>query len=158
MSKAKPNPDAPEIAEANDITLRQFVGYNVKRAYMVMQPATQDALAALDLRIPTFSCLSIIVRNPGIAPSVLAEQMKIERSNIVVIIDELETRELVIRTQMKTDRRRYALTATMRGRALHDKAVSAIHRAEDRQLSRLTLDERTQLVALLNRIETTTTE
>jgi hypothetical protein len=31
-----------------------------------------------------------------------------ERSNIVVIIDELETRELISRRQSKTDRRRYA--------------------------------------------------
>ena len=55
----------------------------------------------------------------------------------------------------KTDRRRYALTATMRGRQLHDKAIAALHRAEDRQLGRLTAEERAQLVALLNKIETT---
>ena len=155
MPKAKPVPVDHDIADANDVTLRQFVGYNVKRAYMVLQPATQAALADLDLRIPSFSSLAVIVRNPGIAPSVLAEHLKIERSNLVVIIDELETRELISRTQMKTDRRRYALTATMRGRQLHDKAIAALHRAEDRQLGRLTAEERAQLVALLNKIETT---
>lgn len=155
MSKAKPNPVAPEIAEANDITLRQFVGYNVKRAYMVMQPASQAALAGLDLRIPSFSCLAVIVRNPGIAPSVLAEHLKIERSNIVVIIDELETRDLISRTQSSTDRRRHALTATIRGRQLHDRAIAALHQAEERQLARLDAAERAQLVALLNKIEAT---
>lgn len=158
MPRTRPTETEAHAEALDEGALRGFVGYNVKRAYMVMQPATQAALAALDLRIPSFSCLSVIVRNPGIAPSVLAEQLKIERSNIVVIIDELETRELVSRTQMKTDRRRYALTATMRGRQLHDKAVSAIRRAEDRQLGRLTPDEREALVALLNKIEAAATD
>ncbi len=155
MPKAKPDPVVPDIADANDITLRQFVGYNVKRTYMVMQPASQAALAELDLRIPSFSSLAVIVRNPGIAPSVLAEHLKIERSNLVVIIDELETRDLISRAQMKTDRRRYALTATIRGRQLHDRAIAALHHAEERQLAGLSAAERAQLVALLNKIEAT---
>lgn len=154
---AEPAPDAP-ADRLTEGSVREFIGYNLKRAYIAINPATQAALAEHDLRIPSFSCLSVILANPGIAPSALAAELRMERSNIVVIIDELETRELIGRSQMKTDRRRYALTATVRGRHLHDKAVAAIHRAEDRLLTGLSAEERAELVRLLNRIESTTTE
>lgn len=153
---------APLIAEGelslDEGAVREFVGYNLKRAYMVLYPAAQAAVAELDLRIPTFSGLSVIVRNPGIAPSELAERLSMERSNIVVVIDELETRDLVVRTKSKTDRRRFALTATMRGKRLHDKAVAAIRRSEERLLQRLTAEEQAKLVELLNKIEAASTD
>lgn len=137
----------------DDAVLRSMVGYNLKRAYIVMHPMVHAALAAHDLRVVSFSCLSMIITNPGIAPSRLAEMLRMERSNLVVVIDELESRELITRKQMKTDRRRYELTATMRGRRLRDKAAREIVSGEQKLLAPLSAEERTQLVSLLNKIE-----
>jgi DNA-binding MarR family transcriptional regulator len=134
--------------------LRGFVGYNLKRAYMVVQPAVQAALAPLELRILSFASLSMIVDNPGITPSRLAELLAMERSNVVGVIDELEARELVRRNRLETDRRRFALTATTRGRRLRDRAAVEIGKTEDCLLSRLDAGEQAQLVRLLNKIET----
>lgn len=139
--------------EVSDGTLRELVGYNIKCAYMVLHSDAQATLAELGLRVLSFSCLSVIARNPGIAPSALAERLRMERSNLVVVIDELETRELVSRTQSKTDRRRFALNATVRGRRLHDTAVKALHRSEARILGRLTQEEQALLVSMTQRIE-----
>jgi DNA-binding MarR family transcriptional regulator len=139
--------------EAGDGALRELVGYNLKRAYLVLSSDAQAVLGELGLRILSFSCLSVITRNPGIAPSALAERLKMERSNLVVVIDELETRELVSRTQSKTDRRRFALNATVRGRRLHDTAVEALHRSEARLLARLSREEQALLVSMMRRIE-----
>ena len=61
-----------------------------------------------------------------------------ERSNIVVIMDELETRDPISRALSKTDRRRVAPTATVRGRRLHDTAVAGVRRNEARLLGGLT--------------------
>ena len=153
MPPSKPNTTNATTAPVDEGAVRGLMGYNVKRAYIVLHSAAQQAAAAFDLRIPTFSCLSVIVRNPGITPSALAELLKIERSNLVVMVDELETRELVSRTQMKTDRRRFELKATVRGRRLHDKAAEAIAAAEAACLTALQDDEQQLLLALLNRIE-----
>lgn len=143
--------ETPELAE--DGAVRDLFGYRLKRAYMVLHPLAQTGLADLGLRVLSFSCLSVIVRNPGIAPSALAEQLKMERSNIVVVLDELETLELISRTQQKTDRRRYALNATVRGRRLHDKAAETLRRNEARLLQGLSFEEQDQLAALLAKIE-----
>lgn len=153
MAKLQSAEQSNEPDSLNEGSVREFVGYAVKRAYLVLHPLAQSGAEEVGLRIPSFSCLSVIVANPGIAPSVLAEQLKMARPNVVVIIDELEQSDLISRTQMKTDRRRQALSATVRGRRLHDKAVAAIHRSEGRLLQRLNSEEQEQLIALLNKIE-----
>jgi DNA-binding MarR family transcriptional regulator len=153
MTQTERRPGAANRDEPREGALRGFVGYNIKRAYMVLHSDAQTVLAELGLRVLSFSCLSVIVRDPGIAPSVLAERLSMERSNAVVVIDELETRELISRAQSKTDRRRFALSATVRGRRLHDTAVAALRRSEDRLLARLTADERALLVSMMERIE-----
>lgn len=142
-----------EAVEATDAPLREFVGYAIKRAYIVLNAGNQAALAELGLRVLSFSCLSVIVGNPGIAPSALADRLKMERSNLVLVIDELETRELVTRAQSKSDRRRFALTATAQGRRLHKAAVAALRACEARSLRRLTEEEKALLVSMMGRIE-----
>lgn len=153
MTKSQTASETTNIEAADEGAIRQFMGYRVKRTYMVIQPAVQKAIEPLGLRIPSFSCLSVIVDHPGIAPSVLAEMLKMERSNIVLVLDELETQELISRAQMKTDRRRQALTATMRGKQVQKKAAAAIAEAEARLMSALSAEEQTLLISLLSRIE-----
>lgn len=133
--------------------VRDHVGYNLKRAYMVFQPAAQTALLKYGLRVPSFTALSVIIKNPGIAPSELAEILKMERSNIVVVIDELETLELVSRTQSKKDRRRIALSATIRGSELQNNAQASIRESESQILRFLDAEEQATLIELLGRIE-----
>ncbi|KAA5606620.1 MarR family transcriptional regulator [Roseospira marina] len=163
MPRARSNSTAPTPSASSPDTvfegaIRGMVGYNLKRAYIVLHAAARAAAEDFGLRVPTFSCLSVIVRNPGITPSALAEHLKIERPNLVVIVDELETRELIRRTQMKTDRRRYELTVTVRGRRLHDQAAEAIRDAEAQCLQGLGAEDQARLIDLLNKIENAMTE
>ena len=130
MKSSAPHETGAMVDPPSDNALRGFLGYNLKRAYLAVHPAAKAAMTEFGLRVPSFSCLSVIVENPGIAPSVLAEYLKMERSNIVVIIDELESRELVNRTRSTVDRRRFALTATVRGHRIHEQTVGAICRHE----------------------------
>lgn len=138
----------------NDTALRGFVGYNLRRAYLTIHDDLMRNLAEFGLRTISFSALAMIVDNPDINQSRLAEALSMERSNLVVVIDELEQRELVSRTKVKTDRRAYALRPTLRGRRLRDRAVRAVAAHEDRLLADLAADERIKLIEMLNRIET----
>ena len=129
-----------------------LVGYNLKRSYLVVRNAAQSALDPLELRVVSMTALSLIVDNPGIAPSQIADALQMERPNIVVIIDELETRQLISRARSQEDRRRFALTATMRGRRLRDQARDAVAAAEYGALGALSDAEIAQLMNLLRRI------
>ncbi|WP_185968377.1 MarR family winged helix-turn-helix transcriptional regulator [Paracoccus sp. M683] len=136
-----------------DTVLGGLIGYRLKRAYMLIQPRAHAVLAEEGLRVASFSCLSIIIDNPGIVQSELSDALQIERSNLVVVIDELEQRGLISRKRVPTDRRRYALTATLRGRHMRDRLTKKTHLAEEVIFGRLNQEERAQFLHLLERLE-----
>lgn len=142
-----------DAGTASDEAMRDFVGYSLKRAYMGAHRNATEALEPFDLRVRSFSALTLIVANPGIPPSRLAEILQIERSNLVVIIDELETRELISRSRDPQDRRRFALHATLCGRQLQEKAAAAKSARQEEIISRLSAGEYEMLKSLLRRIE-----
>ncbi|MBT9385055.1 MarR family transcriptional regulator [Pseudooceanicola sp. CBS1P-1] len=153
MPKSEENPDHREASGVEDTVLGNLIGYRMKRAYMQIQPEAQRVLAEDDLRVVSFSCLSIITDNPGIVQSELAEALQMERSNLVVVIDELEDRGLIARKKVPTDRRRYALTATLRGRRLRDRAALRVRQVEDAVVGCLDAEDRARLMAVLERLE-----
>lgn len=132
--------------EANDETLQRFVGYHLKRAFNVVQSDLTETLKPFELRMLTYSALVLIVDNPGLSQSQLADAMDIERPNLVVIIDELEQRELIMRDRVPTDRRAYALRATLKGQRLFKRTVKAVAAHEAALLKGI--DEQTQKTLL----------
>ncbi len=137
----------------DDSSLRRFVGYNIRRAWLALRAARMPVLADLGLRTVSFSALTMIVDNPGIIQSRLAAALRMERSNIVVVIDELESRGLIARSRSTQDRRVYVLRATPAGRRLRDAALAGLVAHEERMTAGLSAAERRQLVELLQRIE-----
>lgn len=153
MSQLDESPNQQPGPGVEDTVLCNLIGYRLKRAYMQIQPEAQRVLAEDDLRVVSFSCLSIIADNPQIVQSELADALQMERSNLVVVIDELEQRGLITRKKVPTDRRRYALTVTLRGRHLRDRAVAKVQQAEDDILGRLDDEDRARLLTALERLE-----
>lgn len=153
---AKPAPtDRPQadVSRINDATLRRFLGYHMKRAFNVIQADLVQTLKPFDLRMLTYTALVLIVDNPGLRQSQLADAMDIERPNLVVIIDELERRELITRDRVPTDRRAYALNPTLAGRRLCDKAVAAVTEHEAQLLQGLEEEMVADMIAAMKQIE-----
>jgi DNA-binding MarR family transcriptional regulator len=119
-------------------TLRQFLGYRLRRASNVIQADLSIALKPFDLRMITYTALVLIRDNPGLSQSQLAAAMDVERPNLVVIVDELETRGLVTRDRLPTDRRTYALAVTDKGDRICASAVDAVIDHERHLLAGLT--------------------
>lgn len=149
----QPRADAAESADLDDSSLRRFVGYNIRRAWLALRATRTPVLAEFGLRTVSFSALSMIADNPGIIQSRLAAALRMERSNIVVVIDELESRGLIARGRSAQDRRVYALRATPAGRRLRDGALAGLVEHEERMTAGLSATERRQLVEFLQRIE-----
>ena len=137
----------------DDGGLRQFTGYHLKRAYNVLRSDLSRTLEPLGLRITTYSTLILIVENPGIRQSELAAVLDIERPNMVVILDDLEQRGWINRERVETDRRAYALVATLSGRRVCARAVELDQEHEAKMLANLQEREINDLVAALNKIE-----
>lgn len=137
---------------ATDRKLRQFVGYRMKRAYLLVQEDMAKILAPLGLRTGTFSALGVVVANPGISQTDLSNELHIKRSGVVVVVDELETAGALERAAVKGDRRRNALIVTRAGQRLWEKAELAIRDHEADIFADLSAAEVATLSDLLARV------
>lgn len=140
-------------SEIKDAMLRAFIGYRLKRAYMAIEPEVNAVLAEHDLKVTTFSALAVVIENPDLTQSMLADALELKRSSVVVIADQLENADLITRNPVQGDRRSYALRATLRGRRLFDRISSAIAACESRFEKRLDAEERNALRRYLEVIE-----
>ncbi|CUH66337.1 transcriptional regulator SlyA [Thalassovita gelatinovora] len=136
-----------------DASLREILGYTVKRTSNILQADAAAVLDPLGLRITTFSALVVICDHPDVTQSQIAAALNMERSNTVLIIDALEEAELIGRHRVPTDRRAYALRATLEGMKTRDAAVRALSDREEILLQDLSREERATLMALLGRIK-----
>ncbi|QFT30393.1 MarR family transcriptional regulator [Roseibium porphyridii] len=141
------------VVSVNDRTLRSFHGYQMKRTFNVIQSDLSRTLKPLELRMLTYTALVLIVDNPGLRQSQLAEAMDIERPNLVVIVDELERRGLVLRDRLPNDRRAYALKATAAGQDLCKQALSVVTAHEAALLKGVSPDEKAVALKVLQAIE-----
>lgn len=138
--------DTPPPADEH---LTRFVGYDLKRLFTLVQSDLSRVLTDFGLRIISYSVLSVVVRNPGINQTRLAEALKLERSNLVQIIDELSSRELLTRTPIENNRRSHALIPTAEGSDLIAQVDMAVIAHEDKVFSGLTSAELSTLRRLL---------
>ena len=89
--------------KSSETVLDDLVGYNLKRAYMIVQADFRDTLGEDGLTARVFSALSLVVENPNITQSELARTLRIERSGLVAIVDQLEERKLLTRSSVVGD-------------------------------------------------------
>lgn len=121
----------------------------MKRAFNVIQADLVETLKPLELRMLTYTALVLVMDNPRLSQSQLADAMDVERPNLVVIVDELEQRELIVRERVPTDRRTYALKITLKGRQLCEAAIQAVEEHEQRLLHGLDEEEQTKVIELM---------
>lgn len=148
MTAAKSQP----LEEADDSPLDQFIGYNLKRAYVIVQADFRQALGEDGLAPRVFSALNLVVQYPNMTQSALAKLLGIERSGLVAIIDELEGRGYLERTRVPGDRRVHALAATTEGQAANKALQTSVKDHENRLLSHMSADEKETLITLLKKI------
>lgn len=132
--------------------LEPLIGYNLKRAYVVVSTDFRRAMGEKSLAPRQFSALSLIVQFPNITQSELAGKLGIERSGLVAIIDDLEKRGFVLRQAVRGDRRLQALEVTEQGSSTYEAALTLVKEHEDALLSDFSEDEIATLVGLLQRI------
>lgn len=139
---------APDLSD-----LEAILGYRMKRAYMRIHRDLKPVLDEFQLTQRNFSVLSVVIGNPGISQSGISRALAIERSGTVVIVDDLENRDLITREHVPGDRRAYALHPTEAGHAFYIRARDAIAAAERAITSGLSDAEERQLAALLSTIQ-----
>jgi DNA-binding MarR family transcriptional regulator len=134
--------------------LETLLGYNARRAALVIIELFLKRMAVYDLRPVDFSVLSLITHNPGISSRQLCAELNILPPNLVGMINTLEKRELILRQPHPSDRRVIGLHLSEKGSILMTDAEQTARALEEEAASRLTATERKTLMRLLQKIYT----
>ncbi len=138
-----------------DLDIESLLGYNLKRAYVLVQSDFRKRLGERALGTRVFAALALVVQRPNITQSALARELGIERSGLVAMVDELEGRGYLNRVSVPKDRRVQALLATPEGEAAYRAALAEVKTHEKELFSELTQEEQDQLRALLRKFRAT---
>lgn len=133
-------------------TLRNLVGYHLRRASVHDLQGAVAALEPMDLRMVPMSVLMMIVEEPGISAAEICRALLLQRANIVSVLAELERRGLFLREVDPSDNRIQRLFPTAKGEAEAHEALTRITEHEDRMLAALSARERTELRRLLAKV------
>jgi len=109
-------------------------------------------LTSLRLTRPHAGILRLIGLSPGLSQQELARRLAVLPSQLVALLDELQSRGLIERRQDAADRRTYALHLTALGRHTTELIGHIAREHDDAVCAALNMDERRQLNALLSRV------
>jgi DNA-binding MarR family transcriptional regulator len=151
MASRTPAP-ATAVEQVDTSYLESLVGYNARRATLVIMDAFFRQMAVYGLRPVDFSVLSLIAHNPGITSRQLCTSLSIQPPNLVGMINQLQRRELITRRPHPHDGRAMGLHLTATGKKLVKQAEVTAAELEDQATVRLTATERRTLMQLLRKI------
>ncbi|WP_395399596.1 MarR family winged helix-turn-helix transcriptional regulator [Pseudoduganella sp. UC29_106] len=155
--KSKDSKLAEAVQEAagqplNQDLLLSLVGYNCRRAYLTIIPHFDARMKKFDLRAVDFSVLSLVNANPNMTQKRLSQAVNVSPPNLAILLDKLEERGLIMRQRNPLDKRSQTLILTPEGTRLCGRAEKTVSELEADATSMLNVEERSQLLHLLQKI------
>lgn len=142
----------PHVDKVNTRYLETLVGYNARRAALVIIDEFMRRMAVYGLRTVDFSVLSLITHNPGITSKQLCKALGIQAPNMVSMINTLVKRKLITRLPHPTDGRAMGLHLTPVGADMMRQAEKTAAELEIDKTANLSKEERKTLMQLLKKI------
>ena len=139
----------PASGRLEQSVLTEDASFLLARANALALAAGNEALAEHGLKVRSYAVLALAVEETRPSQRELAEFLRLDPSQVVSLVDDLQRRGLVAREPDPTDRRANVVVATEAGRALHERAREAAQSAQRRLHAGLSAVQREQLAELL---------
>ncbi|HEV7584263.1 MAG TPA: MarR family transcriptional regulator [Solirubrobacteraceae bacterium] len=136
---------------SQQIEVPEFAGQLFFRLWRASHTRIAEALQPIGLTPALFGLLNVLGAREGAIQQELGAAMGIDRSTMVLLIDELESAALARRRPHPSDRRAREVAITEKGRRVLERARRMARQVEDEVLGGLDGDDRRQLLALLQR-------
>jgi MarR family transcriptional regulator, lower aerobic nicotinate degradation pathway regulator len=143
---------ADTMAVSVPVSLSDQIGYLLSKAHLRVHTRANEVLEPLGLTVKHYGLLTLLVHEGSVSQGRLGEVMKIDRTTMVALIDDLERAGHVDRTRNPEDRRAYALAATAPGKRVQRKAATLMKQVYAETLSPLSPAERSDLQRMLRAI------
>jgi MarR family transcriptional regulator, lower aerobic nicotinate degradation pathway regulator len=132
--------------------MRGRVPFLLYRAAEASHVLANQMLAEVGLAARQAGILTMVSELEPMTQQALADALRIDRTTMVALIDDLEQRGLAVRKRHPRDRRAFLICPTDAGRAAKKTAVAILDEQQRRFLAPLSQEERLHLGELLNRL------
>lgn len=134
------------------IHLYQRPGFLLRRAHQLSVGLFEHECQALKLTPPQFGVLHMLMHSEAMDQAGLARGLGLDKVTVLHVVRGLETRGWLNRQASITDRRRWTLTLSEKGKLIYSQAQALAHQASEQLLSPLNADEQQQLTLLLQKL------
>ncbi|MFJ5546418.1 MarR family winged helix-turn-helix transcriptional regulator [Streptomyces sp. NPDC093225] len=131
--------------------LRGWHGFLLRKTSQHITELAEEGLSQLNLSMRQFGVLSVVEAEPGLNQRTVGAKLRIDRTTIVALVDELERTGLLERRR-GSDRRTFALHLTDRGAEVLHGAGEVMTEVHEEFLAPLSSLERAVLQTLLVRL------
>jgi DNA-binding MarR family transcriptional regulator len=132
--------------------MRDRVPFLLYRASQISLSLANGMLVAVALNARQVGILTMVTELEPMTQKSLADALRIDRTTMVALLDDLEDKGYVARQRHPHDRRAFLVHPTDSGRVAKDAAVRILDEQQRRFLAPLTPAESAQLAALLKRL------
>lgn len=132
--------------------LRALPSWLINQVAIPANRLVTEGLVRVDTRRHHYALLAALDEVGPASQADLSRRTTIDRSDMVVTVNELAEQGLVERTPDATDRRRNVVSITPAGRQRLRKLDRLLAKVQDELLAPLSAEERTQLIGLLTRV------
>lgn len=133
-------------------SMRDRVPFLLYSASQISHSLANQMLATMALSAREVGILTLVTESEPMTQKALGEVLRIDRTTMVTLLDDLEGKGFVTRRRHPRDRRAFLVHPTDSGRSAKVAAVRILDEQQRRFLAPLTLAERHQLAALLKRL------
>ena len=134
-----------------DERLELLIGGQLYLAHRYARAATNRALRAHRIDLRHFGVLGRLAETGPATQRTLVDELQMDKSSMVYVIDELERQNLVNRHRDEHDRRRYTIHLTAEGRARLAEAENTATETMTKLLDQLSTADQRRLHTLLTR-------
>lgn len=131
--------------------MESSVGYELKRVQHDLRLGMDGTLKELDVTTPQYAALSVLAEEPGLSNAALARRSFVTPQTMNQILVRLEAAGLVERRAHPEHGRVLQAYLTEEGERLRRECAGRVDAVEERMVSGLSEDERSNLLGLLRR-------
>src|SRR5215467_6125173 len=140
-----PGPAGPR-PERLPPSMRDRVPFLLYRAAELSHYLANDMLARIQLTARQVGILTLVVEWEPMTQKALGDMLRIDRTTMVALIDDLENKGYVTRQRRPQDRRAFLIEPTHDGRAAKAEAIKILDEQMRRFLAPLTPGQQKQLL------------